>query len=578
MKSKKKIRNKNLWLVAGSVLVGLFLGGMFFSENDTEIHQNHMGFEESENTIWTCSMHPQIRQHEAGNCPICGMDLIPVEKEPAPKNPNAIRMTDYALKLANVQTIEVGSGNAQNEIRLNGKVAVDERLTHSQPSHIPGRIEKMLVNFTGEKVNRGQVLARVYSPQLVTAQEELLQAYSLRESNPRLFQAAQQKLKNWKISQRLIDRILEQGSPENQFDITADVGGVVTKKLVETGDYVERGKPIYEITDLSKIWVLFDVYENQMGAIQKGSEVQFQVASLPGKIFSGEVEFIDPLVSSQTRVSTARVEVENQASGQGELLKPGMLVSGIIKNPMKNTALDKIIIPNSAILWTGKRSVVYVRKSAGVFEMREVVLGESLGDKRVVTEGLEIGEEVVVNGAFTIDAAAQLAGKPSMMHTEDDKKENIQHVEISQESKKEFSGLLDGYFHLKEALVNDDFETAKKEVGEVAKGLGRISISTLEPSLKNPWENLRAQMKDEVHALKTAENIEDLRAGFDELSIILIELVQSFGLSDREMYIQYCPMANENTGAHWLSLSSEIRNPYFGESMLNCGEVEKKLN
>src|SRR5699024_3000713 len=129
------------------------------------------GFEESENAVWTCSMHPQIRQHEAGDCPICGMDLIPVEKEPAPKNPNAIRMTDYALKLANVQTIEVGSGNAQNEIRLNGKVAVDERLTHSQPSHIPGRIEKMLVNFTGEKVNRGQVLARVYSPQLVTAQE-----------------------------------------------------------------------------------------------------------------------------------------------------------------------------------------------------------------------------------------------------------------------------------------------------------------------------------------------------------------------------------------------------------------------
>lgn len=577
MKSKTKNRNKNLWLITTGMLIGLLLGWGLFS--NTETHE-HISSEETESGVWTCSMHPQIRQHEAGSCPICGMDLIPVEKDSTPKTSNTIRMTDYALRLANVRTIEVGSENTHNEIHLNGKVAVDERLTYSQSSHIPGRIEKLFVNFTGKKVNRGQVLARVYSPQLITAQEELLQTYALRESNPRLFQAARKKLKNWKISEAHIQRILEQGSVEDQFNITADVSGVVTQKLVKTGDYVERGMPIYEITDLSKIWILFDVYENQMSSIRKGSEVQFNVASLPGKTFSGEVEFIDPLISSETRVSTARVAVKNPSSEHGEILKPGMLVTGIIKNPMEKTDIDQISIPNSAILWTGKRSVVYVRESPGVFEMREVVLGTSLGDNRVVTEGLEAGEEVVVNGAFTIDAAAQLAGKPSMMNTvtENDNTNENHRVKVSEESKQEFVSLLKEYFQLKESLVNDDFKTAKKEIEELSQQLEKIEISALDSTVKKPWENFYLPLKGEIQSLQIAGNIESIRASFDELSLIMIELVESFSFFNREMYIQYCPMVNKNTGAHWLSLSSEIRNPYFGESMLNCGEVEKKLN
>jgi Cu(I)/Ag(I) efflux system membrane fusion protein len=409
-----KNRNKTPWIIAGSVLAGLFLGWLFFSSgNEAETHE-HAVSEEVKNTIWTCSMHPQIRQPEPGDCPICGMDLIPVEKEKTPENPDAIQMTEYAMKLANVQTMEVGTETATNEIRLNGKIAVDERLAYSQSTHIRGRVEKLYVNFTGENVNRGQALARVYSPEMVTAQEELLQAYAIRESNPRLFEAAKQKLRNWKISEAQINRILERGSPSEQFTITADVSGIVTKKLVELGDYVERGMPIYEITDLSRVWALFDIYENQMGYIKEGSTVEFNVASIPGKTFKGKVDFIDPLINPQTRVSTARVVVENQNG----LLKPGMLMTGILKNSRESgekTDSNEITIPNSAVLWTGKRSVVYVKQSTGIFEMREVVLGTCLGNAYMVKEGLKAGEEVVVNGAFSVDAAAQLAGKPSMM-------------------------------------------------------------------------------------------------------------------------------------------------------------------
>src|SRR5690606_5761269 len=188
----------------------------------------------------TCSMHPESRSNEPGDCPKCGMELIPLVRQGRPDS-DISQMSEGATKLANIRTMTGGSDAASKEMRLNGKVTVDERNTYSQSTHIPGRIEKLNVTFAGEEVRRGQTLAVVYSPELVTAQQELLQAYRIRQEQPQLYAAVREKLSNWRISASLMDRIVASGKPLQSFSITADVSGVVTEKLVELGDYVERG-------------------------------------------------------------------------------------------------------------------------------------------------------------------------------------------------------------------------------------------------------------------------------------------------------------------------------------------------
>jgi len=430
-----KAGNIKLLKTVGILVIGILLGWLLFGGGE-KVAENHDHSGEEVEQIWTCSMHPQIRRNEPGQCPICGMDLILIDATGEADDPNSYQMSENAMKLANITTLIIGKSNASKEIRLNGKVQIDERNAYSQSTHIPGRIEQISINFTGEKVERGQTLATVYSPELVTAQEELLQAANIKESQPELFAAAQEKLRNWKIGQTQIDQIVANKKPIQRFSIHADVNGVVTKKMVDLGDYVERGMPIYEISDLSKVWVLFDLYESELAWINVGSEIEYTVNSLPGETFKGKISFIDPLINSQTRVASARVEINNK-DGR---LKPEMFASGIVKNDIGKADSKEIVIPKSAVLWTGKRSVVYIKEASG-FKMREVNLGPFLGDSYIVINGLETGEEIVSNGTFTIDAAVQLAGKPSMMNPEEgdqkkgDSKEKMTEEEIKNMNK-----------------------------------------------------------------------------------------------------------------------------------------------
>src|SRR5690606_20092387 len=213
----------------------------------------------------------------------------------------------------------------------------------------------------------------------------------------------------WKVSEKQINNIIETQQASDKFTIYADVNGIVTDKLVDLGDYIDRGEPIYEIANLQKLWVQFDAYERTIGWCEEGVKVSFSVNSLPGETFEGVVSFVDPLLNNQTRVSTVRVEIDNK---EGRL-KPGMFVTGTIEVPVKNNQ-KQLSVPKSAVLWTGERSIVYVKDHGG-FLLRSVVLGPDLGYSYVIKEGLESGEEIVVNGTFTVDAAAQLAGKTSMM-------------------------------------------------------------------------------------------------------------------------------------------------------------------
>lgn len=391
-------------------LVGLFLGWLIF-HRPTNNHEGHQHEKEVKSEIWTCSMDPQVKMDKAGLCPICGMDLIPlVTGGGATMDSSALYLTPEAIQLANITTSVVSKQAPVKELRLFGKVQADERLLESQTAHIPGRIEKLYISFTGETVRQGQRLALINSPDLIAAQEELLETVKSRAEQPDLYEASLSKLRQWKLTDPQIEKILRSGKATTSFEVLAGSSGIVTAKRVNTGDYVNSGSVLFEVVNLSRVWVLFDAYESDLPFLKVGNSITFSIQALPGSKFTATVKFIDPVMDPTSRVAKIRVEVNN-ANGK---LKPEMFATGVVKANL-NQFKDKLVIPSTAVLWTGKRSVVYVKQGDGSFKLREIELGPMLGNSYVVLEGLTDGEEIVTEGSFSVDAASQLEGKPSMM-------------------------------------------------------------------------------------------------------------------------------------------------------------------
>ena len=418
MKIRLNLRKRDYTVLGIALPAGLLLGWFFFhSTTYREIKPVTEAVAPVKHTIWTCAMHPQIRMDKPGKCPICGMDLIPLTDEGGNDTsvaPGDIQMTPEAMKIADIQTITVKKAYPQKEIYLFGKVKPDERNISELTARFGGRIEKLYVNFTGQNVRKGEKLATIYSPALITAQKELLEALDYRDSNPQLYEAARNKLKLWDIDEGQISGIERNGEPVSYFDILSPLTGTVTIRDIASGDYVKEGSALFQVTDLSEIWIMFEAYESDLPWIRKGDKVNFSVRSLPGKSFRGKVSFIDPFIDRETRIANVRVEISNP----GIQLKPGMFANGIITSAIAADKKD-LVIPKTSVLWTGKRAIVYVKDQSveqPSFMYREIVLGPSAGDYYVVRNGLAEGEVIAVNGVFKIDAAAQLAGKPSMMN------------------------------------------------------------------------------------------------------------------------------------------------------------------
>ncbi len=411
-------------MVFGVFITGLFLGWLFFHPSkellpvDVQI-EGHEGHDHSaeDPTTWTCSMHPQIKQDKPGQCPICAMDLIPLKTVQSTEDdvdPNEIVMTESAAKLADIQTMMVSKGNPQKTVHLQGKVQADERNIAELTARFGGRIEKLFVNFTGQHVRTGEKLATVYSPDLITAQRELLEAISFKESRPSFYTAAKSKLKLWDLTDDQITAIEENGEPKLYFDVLSPISGTVMMRHVALGDYIKEGSALFQVTDLSKVWVMFDAYERDLPWIKMGDHIGLTIQSVPGKEFEGKVSYIDPFINAATRVARVRIELPNP----GLKLKPEMFASGVLYSAIAESS-DHLLIPKSSILWTGKRAVVYVKipgRESPSFLYREITLGPEAGKFYVVADGLEEGEQIAVNGVFKIDAAAQLEGKSSMMN------------------------------------------------------------------------------------------------------------------------------------------------------------------
>jgi Cu(I)/Ag(I) efflux system membrane fusion protein len=582
-----KISYKNPVLVAViSLIIGFSGAWLIWGNNstegkNTEAAHNHVAEKKAEE-IWTCSMHPQIRQPEFGDCPICGMDLILLE-ENSSSDPLVLEMTEEAVKLSDIQTIKIGESiqSGSKKIRLSGKVQDDERLASSLVTHLPGRIEKLYVNFTGKSVQAGQLIAEIYSPDMISAQTELLEALKVRETNPALLDAARNKMRYWKIGDKLIEEIESSGKVMESLPIYAGSSGIVTKKKVSVGDYIRKGEVLFDLMDLSRVWVLFDVYEEDLASVSIGDQIRFTTTSMPGKNFSGKVSFIDPIINPVSRTVSVRTELMNS----GQVLKPEMLVYGTIQKHTSGNS--KLTVPKSAVLWTGKRSVVYVKiqdSKIPSFKFREIELGEALGDSYRIAKGLEAGEEVVTNGNFTIDAAAQLNNQASMMNkrvNDDGTKGEEKLADYSETTPKVFKRQLfevaKAYLSVKDAFVATDAASAAAASEKMLVKLGKVDMSLLSGDAHFLWMDAYNAMEAHGKKLTILKDVEEQRKQFDFLSQALIRAIKVYGLSEDTLFVQHCPMAIGKHGADWISDVTAIRNPYFGDQMLKCGNVTDTL-
>lgn len=528
-------------------------------------------------------MHPQIRREEPGDCPICGMDLIP-QSEMASNDPLNFEMTREAARLANIQTTIVGESATESgtALQLSGKVQADERRASSQVAQVPGRIEKLYVSFTGEQVYKGQKLAELYAPDLIIAQRELLEAVRLQAVNPKLAEAARNKLRYWKISTEQIDEIIASGEIQETFPLYATESGVVTQRRVSVGDYVAQGEPLFDLMNLSTVWVVFDAYEEDLPQIGPGDRITFSTPAVPGQRFSGRVTFIDPVLDKDRRVVAIRTEVSNP-NGK---LKPEMLVTGELRAAATGEQVA-LTVPKSAVLWTGERSVVYVKlpdTDIPTFQYREVELGEALGDRYRVIDGLEAGEEVVTYGNFSIDAAAQLNNQASMMNRDiqikgaEPKEEAPDYrAAASAAFKQQLGAAIEAYLRLKDALVATDATAASAKAEAFTRQIEGMENDNLSSDALEYWRQQRGALIAHSKQIAEAEAVAEQRTQFDLLSQALISTVKAFGAAQQTYYVQHCPMAFDWEGADWISDAKEIRNPYFGDEMLACGTVEETL-
>jgi len=376
--------------------------------------------------VYTCPMHPFIIKDKPGACPICGMELIrkineaqtsaaetPGQKKQA-EMLGHVSLSPTQRVMANVATAEAREQDLNREINAVGIVQYDQSRQAKVTAWIAGRIDKLPVSAVGDHVGRDRPVAEVYSPDLLASQQEYLLAVksrdqlknsplpSISQNGEGLVQSAKQRLMLFGVKENQIAELEKAGKPNIRLPIYTPLSGVVIEKMVQQGQYVNTGDVLFNIADLSRVWVEIEVYENEFPNIKIGQRVEIQSQSFPGKPFSGRIAFIYPFLDPKTRTVKARVEMANP----GMKLKPDMFVRASVK-----VALGKaIVVPVTAVMDTGKRQVVWIETAPGMFEPRDVHLGQRTDDRVQVLSGLKSGDKVAVSGAYLIDSESQLRG------------------------------------------------------------------------------------------------------------------------------------------------------------------------
>ena len=398
---KNKIISTNYKLILYSSIFLLLLIGCSSNENK----QNET------NEYWTCTMHPDVHSDKPGACPICNMDLIKKTetKTEAIKSEegmeNMVALTGEKQILANVSTYIVEKEMLQQQVTSYSYLDFVENNRKTISARFNGRIEKLFVDKTGDSVKKGEPLFEIYSPDLIQAQNDFLIAFK-NSDNPNLIKTARKKLEIFGLTVQQIQNL--ENTKEISITITyySPMSGTVIEKKIQEGDYVNEGSVIYNIADLSRLWSISEVYENDLSKIKIGAKVKLNLKAYPGEEFIGKVAFIYPVINSQTRT----VKVRSELSSYGGKLKPQMYGETIF---MKSGG-EGILVPADAVIIAGKRAVVWIKSGDGMFEPREVKLGSRYNDKYYIISGVNDGDEIAATGGFLIDSESQLkTGMPT---------------------------------------------------------------------------------------------------------------------------------------------------------------------
>ncbi len=382
---------------------GVFLGWFLFHSSETVVNKEAVVAEAT--NLWTCSLHPDVRKNEAGKCPICDLNLIPLDQYKKQNNQGIVRFSNDSEDLARLQTTVIAKQNPTKDIYIYGKVLADEMVVQKQTATISGRLDKMMINTTGERVTKGQTLALLYSPEFVSAQQELLEASQNKSSEPGTYTSARARLQKFGLTDAQITAIEKSDRVKINTEVTSSISGVVTARLVNDGEYIKKGSTIYEVADLSKVWVTFDAYEGDLPFLNKGDFITFTCKALPGSSFTGNIQYVYPEIDPNTHLSKVRVEFDN-TNGK---LKPEMHATGIVHANMAKYT-DQLVVPVSAVLSSSSQPFVYVKQADGnetVFRSRSVTLGPKIGDSYIVKSGLSEGEEIILQGASNLSSSSK---------------------------------------------------------------------------------------------------------------------------------------------------------------------------
>lgn len=588
-----KITRTNVLTYTTILLFGFIIGWLIFGGShgqDIDATHDHEIITENGQEVWTCSMHPAVRSDQPGSCPICGMDLIPASTEEREDDYSMV-MTEASIQLANIQTTPVIRDVPKKEIILPGRVTLDERRISYVTTHFEGQIHDVRIDFTGAPIREGEVMATIYSPEVVSAQRELIEADRIRDQYPGMYESVVRKFQLWKFSDLQIQQILERGEVQTHMEILSPVNGFVMNRNVVDDQHVMEGTIIYEVGNLDHLWVILDAYEEDIQWISTGDAIEFSTRSNPGHTYEAVVNYIDPTFDPAKRTLGIRANIENSDLH----LRPNMLVTGTLNAEQSE---EKLMVPVSAVLWTGPRSLVYVKDATADtprFMVREVELGVKSGDYYVIEGGLDGNEDVVFNGAFRIDSEFQLADRFSMMnrqpgtgavpighqHGDMEMSENTDHSperysDVPESFRINLTEAIQIYIDGKNALVDSDLANSQQYFSSYTSKLEEIGVHGLSGDGHMAWMQSYELLMEHTGGITETDNIEEARESFRHLSDELIKAVQQFGI-EGVIYHQYCPMAFDDEGANWLSNEEQIQNPYLPETMLMCGEVIERL-
>lgn len=584
-----------------------------------------------EDKLYICPMMCTPPSTEPGRCPVCGMELVEATGGGGGDG-ISVNIEASARRLVGIKTAISKLGEVHRTIRTIGSIDFDESRLSTISAYVDGRLEKMYANYAGVKVNEGDDLALIYSPKLYTAQTEFVTSLN-RSGNSSRFQIAggdfnemaRENLAELGMTQSQIDQLAESGKPMSRIRIKSPQSGTVIEKSAVEGDYVSTGHKLYRVADLSSVWLMLDLFPDDASAVRFGQQVEAEIQSVPGEVFTGRVAFVDPTVDPITRTVRVRVEILNfdgklrpgdyatarvevPAIPMREVYDPALankfispMHPQVVRDLPGNCPLcdmplvpaaqlgfsaeplprqQVVTVPRDAVLLAGENSVIYVETEPGRFEIRRVTVGPMNRTEAVIVEGLAAGETVATDGNFLIDSQMQLAGNPSLLDPSrapsfspgplvlPDSNPSI----LASQDGELVDGAFDAYFEIHSAMAADQTPPPVTLNALIERLRG------LELSAGVPDEAQRYFAAARRAASRMDGSLETARSAYRGVSHALLKAatVARGPKTATKLTHYYCPMV-PGGGGDWIQASGDLANPYWGAEMLSCGEIVHEM-